>query len=126
VTGGTGRLLPGSSVIGPATDYVYGDAMKVKLREEDRRALDLLLDRSPTAAGKTAGTPVYAAVDGHIRERVVHIEKVLNILDVLPAGDPPRDLLARTLQFVEQPARRALRESGHEAPSLFNDRPPVA
>ncbi|HWE93251.1 MAG TPA: hypothetical protein VG269_04690 [Tepidisphaeraceae bacterium] len=100
--------------------------MKVKLREEDRRALDLLLDRSPTAAGKAAGTPIYAAVDGHIRDRVIQIEKVLNILDVLPAADPPRELLARTLRYVEQPAGRPLRESGHESPSLFNDRPPIA
>jgi hypothetical protein len=100
--------------------------MKVKLREEDRRALDLLLDRSPTAAGKAAGTPIYAAVDGHIRERVIQIEKVLSILDVLPAGDPPRELLARTLRYVEQTPQPALRENAHDGQSLFNDHPPVA
>src|SRR4051794_22035299 len=57
-----------SSAIGPATFEIYGDAMKVKVRDEDRRAMELLLDRSAAVAGKTAGTSVYAAADGHIRE----------------------------------------------------------
>ncbi|MDB5289389.1 MAG: hypothetical protein JWL69_630 [Phycisphaerales bacterium] len=100
--------------------------MKVKLRDEDRQAMDLLLDQSATAAGKAAGTAVYAAASGHIRERVVRVQKVLSLLDELPASDPPRDLMARTLRYVEQSATQPIHADRESAPPLFNNRPPVA
>ncbi|MDB5299415.1 MAG: hypothetical protein JWO87_1078 [Phycisphaerales bacterium] len=88
--------------------------------------MDLLLDRSAAVAGKTAGTSVYAAADGHIRERVIRIEKVLSLLDELPAGDPPRDLLTSTLRFVEQSVNQPLHTGRENAPAFFNDRRPMA
>ena len=72
--------------------------MKFKMREEDRRAVDLLLDRA-TAASQ--GRVVYSAADGHTRERIAKVEKVLSVLENLPAAEPPRDLAARTLKFIK-------------------------
>jgi hypothetical protein len=78
--------------------------MKPKLKDEDRRALDLLLDRSPTAAGRSA--PVFAAADAGVRDRLPRVQKVLHLLDALPADEPPKDLVARTMEFIENPIRQ--------------------
>lgn len=73
-----------------------------KLSKEDAAAVDLLLDRSPTASGKSGA--VYASTHGASRERVRSAEKFLNLLQWVPAGDPPRDLLKKTLRRVDQAA----------------------
>jgi hypothetical protein len=80
--------------------------MKAMLSQQDAAALDLLLDHSPTASGHAAPfdklrtTPVFAPCDGVGRERVQYAQKVLNLLHLFPVGDPPGDLLSRTLRHV--------------------------
>jgi len=71
-----------------------------KLSKEDAAAVDLLLDRSPAASGKAGA--VYASTHGASRERVRSAEKLLNLLQWMPASDPPRDLLKKTLRRVGQ------------------------
>lgn len=95
--------------------------MKPKLQDDDRRALDLLLDRSPTAASGTPGA-VYAAAAGGVRERILHVQKVLQLLDAMPAIDPPKDLVERTLEFIESPTaqRRAAKAARELTPALTN------
>ncbi len=84
--------------------------MSMTLRDEDRRALDLLLDRTSTAAyGKADGNggagAVFAGQSGSVAvERIEAAEKVLRMLDLVPAGDPSQDLVGRTLERVEQAA----------------------
>lgn len=68
------------------------------LSQQDAAALDLLLDHSPVASGQTA--TVFAPAQGVERERVQYAQKVLNLLQMLPVGDPPRDLISRTLRHV--------------------------
>lgn len=97
--------------------------MKLKMRDEDRRALDLLLDRAATAAGKAAGTPLYAAASDPLRERVSKVEKVLNLLDAMPAEEPPKDLLSRTLRRIEQSTGRAVLTGREVGPTLFSQGP---
>ena len=91
--------------------------MNVKLRDEDRRAVDLLLDRAatgqgvrPPAAGNGDGNgnghartlaSAFAAVNTDVHSRLPAVQKVLQILDMLPAEEPPRDLVARTLHRVD-------------------------
>jgi len=72
--------------------------MNAMLNQQDAAALDLILDHSPTASGHAA--PVFAPSDGAGRERVQYAQKVLSLLHLLPAADPPRDLLSRTLRHV--------------------------
>jgi len=72
--------------------------MKAMLTQQDAAALDLLLDHSPTASGHAA--PVFAPSDGAGHERVQYARKVLDLLHLFPVGDPPRDLISRTLRQV--------------------------
>lgn len=83
--------------------------MSMTLCDEDRRALDLLLDRTLAASVRGDGNGggnghgvVFAAHSGVPTERLESAEKVLRMLELLPAGDPPQDLLSRTLRRVDE------------------------
>lgn len=100
--------------------------MKIKMRDEDRRAMDLLLDRSVAAAGKSNGSALYAATDGRVRERVSKVEKILQLLEAMPAAEPPKDLVRKTLRYVEH-AGHGRGSAAHRAlPPLLQSQPPVA
>src|SRR5436190_7444857 len=90
--------------------------MTVRLRDEDRRAVDLLLDRA--AAGQGVRAPAagnghgsgngnashaagFAPVGGEGHGGLPGVQKVLAMLEMLPAEDPPQDLMARTLTRVD-------------------------
>jgi hypothetical protein len=84
--------------------------MSSRLRDEDRRAVDLLLDRaaSGSAAGNGHGShsgrhlaAAFTPVSGDVQTRLPAVQKVLQILDMLPAEEPPQDLLNRTLRRVD-------------------------
>lgn len=90
--------------------------MKLKMRDDDRRAIDILLDRTAVAAGKAHGVPIYAAADGLLRERVARVEKVLGMLDNMMDSEPPRNLVVATLRFIEHSTGEKLarvRHPGH-------------
>ena len=67
------------------------------LNPEDRRALDLLLDRSSSVVGTGIAGFTEAGVS---QERLAAAQRVLQTLDLLPAEEPPADLLDRTLRRV--------------------------
>jgi len=96
--------------------------MSVTMRDEDRQAVDLVLDRN----GISGKGPRYAAADSRIRERVARVESVLEIYGNLEAGDPPRDLFSRTIRFIEQSAGCDLHAARAEQPTLAHNHPPVA
>jgi hypothetical protein len=72
--------------------------MKAMLNQQDAAALDLLLDHSQAASGHAA--TVFAPSEGAGHERVQHARKILNLLHLMQVGEPPRDLLTRTLRYV--------------------------
>jgi hypothetical protein len=72
--------------------------MTPRLRDEDRLAVDLLLDR---AAASSAGNAGFTQVHGGASEQVVKVQSLLRVLDLMPAEEPAADLLARTLRRVE-------------------------
>ena len=92
------------------TTSFNGTPMNLTLRKEDRRAVDLLLDRSVKASGKGHGDgqsqPVYATADTSLGERVVRAHQLLQLLDWMPTPDPAADLVERTIRLVEEAARR--------------------
>lgn len=95
--------------------------MTPRLRNEDRLAVDLLLDRAVTGAGNGSGNghghaKGFTPVTGAVHERVGAVEKVLHVLDMFPVDDPPADLAARTMRRVDG-------ESAQDSSAL---RPPVA
>jgi len=75
--------------------------MNAKLRPDDRQAVDLLLDRMPTAAARGSGEAVYAAASPLLRQRVERLQRLLQLLDLHQAMETPRDLAARTLKRIE-------------------------
>ena len=88
-----------------------------KLREEDRRAVDLLLDRAAAGPGGGTGngngnghgdgngrhamTPGFTQVAGSGQGGVAAVQKVLSVLDMLPDEEPPADLMVRTLRRLD-------------------------
>jgi hypothetical protein len=82
--------------------------MKPRLRDEDRLAVDLLLDRAAAGAGNGNGhSPTgFTPVNGAVRERLAAVENLLRVLDLLPAEEPPVDLAARTMRRLEAEAAR--------------------
>jgi hypothetical protein len=91
--------------------------MMPKLRNEDRLAVDLLLDRAASSAGNGLdhGQSGFTPVNGAVQEQVGQVGAVLRVLDMMPAEEPPADLMARTLRRVEA-------ESAQHDPSAL--RPP--
>ncbi|HZK82471.1 MAG TPA: hypothetical protein VFC46_15420 [Humisphaera sp.] len=100
--------------------------MNFIFREEDRRAIDLLLDRTAVVAGKTTGVSAYAATDGHLRQSVARVEKVLSLLDHMTANNPPRHLIDQTLRFVKDGSGRDVTIHRNLAPAAFSSQRPVA
>ena len=77
-----------------------GFDMIPRLRDEDRLAVDLLLDRA-AGAGNGNGHAGFTPVNGAVHERLAAVESVLHGLDLLPVDEPPADLMARTMRRVE-------------------------
>jgi|HubBroStandDraft_1064217.scaffolds.fasta_scaffold59429_2 hypothetical protein len=70
--------------------------MSMQLRDDDRRAVDLLLDRPEDNPNDTPAKAPVAATS------LQSAEKILNLLQQMPAMEPPADLAARTLLKVDQ------------------------
>jgi hypothetical protein len=84
--------------------------MNLTLSEEDRKAVDLLLDEAATASamgnGKQASV-AYAVTDPSVGQRVARTYKLVQLLEALPQLDPPADLVERTLKYVENASMRS-------------------
>jgi hypothetical protein len=78
---------------------LIGAIMSLMLKDEDRRALDLLLDRG-TAANSGAAMQ-FSTVDPAVQQRVAGVQKVLGMLDLMPDEEPALDLAARTLGLID-------------------------
>lgn len=74
--------------------------MSTTLHDEDRRAVDLFLDRNATSDHHTASFAVTPSRDA-FQERIQSVERILHLLDQLPAADPPTNLADRTLKRLE-------------------------
>lgn len=89
-----------------------------KLRDEDRLAVDLLMDRAVAGAGGNGlgdGHTRFTPVNGAIPQQLGRVESVLRVLDMMPAEEPAPDLMSRTMRRVEA-------QSAEQDPSVL--RPP--
>lgn len=102
-----------------------GNAMSVRLRDADARAVDLLLDRAVSAHTNGDGQPVlFAASPGGVsNEQIAAVERVLKLLDVMPASDPAPDMLRRTVERIGAHGDAPL---GGHGPSLIDANRPMA
>jgi hypothetical protein len=94
--------------------------MMPKLRDEDRLAVDLLLDRALSGSAGNGGQKQsgYTPVNHAVPEQVGRVGAVLRVLDLMPAEEPPADLLARTIRRVEA-------ESAQHDPSALRPPQPI-
>jgi hypothetical protein len=107
--------------------------MSVRLRDEDARAVDLLLDRAAVSAQGNGGN---GGGNGHVASftaashagvsngQVAAVERVLNLLHAMPAAEPASDLLRRTLDRVDAQGHAPMR--GATTPNLIDLSRPVA
>lgn len=90
--------------------------MTPRLRDEDRLAVDLLLDRAASSAGN--GHEGFTPFHGAASEPVAKVQSLLHVLDLMPADEPPADLLSRTMRRVEE-------ESAARDPSVLRPAAPA-
>jgi hypothetical protein len=77
--------------------------MAKRLGKEDRRAVDLLLERADGVSGMPAVEQLFAApVQGNFERRLDAVDKILSLLDLMPSPEPSADLVSRTMRRVEE------------------------
>src|SRR5438067_2102014 len=79
--------------------------MAKRLGKDDRRAVDLLLERADGVGDNS--TPALerlfaAPVQGNFERRLDAVENILSLLDLMPAPEPPMDLVSRTMRKIEE------------------------
>lgn len=72
--------------------------MSFTLGDEDRRAVDLLLDRDGSKSNGGDGQ----AADGRMKQRVQRVEQILSLLSHMTTGEPPPDLVKKALSRIEE------------------------
>jgi hypothetical protein len=75
-----------------------------ELTDADSRAVDLLLDRGNSLSNEKS-TGSFVTPGGIAPKRVEAAEKILAMLQLMPAADPPADLLSKTMTRVDQAIR---------------------
>ena len=73
--------------------------MTKRLSEEDRTAVDLLLDRTLVGADGNGGSFVSHAMTAP-QARLESAGRVLRVLEAMPAPEPSADLIERTMQRI--------------------------
>lgn len=76
----------------------------MRLRDEDRLAVDLLLDRAVTSSGGGQAGTGFTPVNSGATEQVAKVQSLLHVLDMMPEEEPPDDLMAKTIGRVEAEA----------------------
>jgi len=79
--------------------------MTKRLSEEDRNAVDLLLDRTLIGADGNGGSFVSHAMTAP-QARLEAVGSVLKVLEAIPAPEPSADLIERTMQRIAAGAVR--------------------
>jgi hypothetical protein len=94
---------------------------KKKLIEQDRAAVDLLLDRNTEGLymGGLADSGVFVKSVDVQPQRVRSVKHILNLLKELPTSEPPDDLAGKTLRRIYAGGAEAsaiLRPAGSNRP----------
>jgi len=77
--------------------------MRTRLDNEDRRAVDLLLERANGIGDTPAVEQLFKApILGNFEKRIDTVDRVLELLGNMPVEDPPKDLVNRTLQRIAE------------------------
>src|SRR5438046_3310577 len=100
--------------------------MAKRLGKEDRRAVDLLLERADGVGSSTpAVEQLFAApVQANFERRLDAVENILTLLELMPAPEPSADLVNRTMRRIEEAdtAPRAHAQAARAARPAVNSR----
>jgi|SRR5687768_2924874 len=99
--------------------------MTKRLGDSDRRAVDLLLDRSTGAVdgdGNGNGRFVAHAHPG-TEPGIQSVQRVLSLLDLMPADEPSADLVTRTLARIEARPNVAAQPMHPATAAMMTNRP---
>jgi len=78
----------------------------MRLNKDDGLAVDALLD--PQIKSRHNGNAGGGGLPDRLVMRIEHVQSLLGLLHALPVGDPPDNLLAKTLEAIEKrPITRA-------------------
>ena len=85
------------------------------LNDKDARAVDWIMSQQSGAGvgGSFAGAGM--SFDASLGDRVERVQSLLSLLDLLPAEEPPADLVGRTLARLHRSA------AAESRPSASND-----
>ena len=72
--------------------------MKLKLNNDDRCAIDLVLQQR--SADEEVSANCFAKSNASLQKRVKRVEKLFDLLAQMPQQEPPANLLAATLKHV--------------------------
>lgn len=109
--------------------------MTRKLNEADRAAVDMMFDRLNAAGinGNGNGNGKGHAGDGFVamtapvdEQRLQAVERVLSMIDQMPANDPPADLATRTLQRIARATGTPAGATVPAMPAFINPNQPMA
>jgi len=69
------------------------------LNDKDARAVDWIMSQQSGAGGDSSAT-AGVGVDPSLGARIEQVESIFRLLDLLPAEQPPADLVRRTMARV--------------------------
>lgn len=76
--------------------------MAKRLGDDDGKAVDVVLDQHASNGHPSKVKAFVTTPD--LAERVDRVQRLLHLLDQLPALDPPHDLVGKTLARIDQGA----------------------
>jgi len=92
---------------------------KVKLTDEDRCAIDLILAERANSGSGLEGC--FGKAPAAIQKRVKKVGQLFDLLGQMPAEDPAPNLAAKTLRFVQQQANQAVpAPTEHSRPAMIS------
>ena len=97
--------------------------MTKRLGESDRRAVDLLLDRSAGAGNGNGNGGYVAHAQPATEPGLQSVQRVLSLLELMPADEPSADLMARTLARIEARPNVAAQPMHPATAAMMTNRP---
>jgi hypothetical protein len=91
-----GPVMPDPSTMADVQPRPAQGPLNARLTDPDRRAVDFVLD-GDSSASQEMTSPAGSA---SFMERVNSVRQLLNVLESLPAEEPPTNLVAATLNQV--------------------------
>jgi hypothetical protein len=91
-----GPVMPDSSTLADAQPGSSQGPLSARLADPDRRAVDFVLGGDSSASQEMTSP----AAGSSFMERVNSVRRLLNVLESLPADEPPANLVAATLNQV--------------------------